>query len=61
MSQYAVPLGSIVRPGLFLIVLWSLALDTFVRLHREVKSVRPLARLGKSEPLFVPEAAEVGA
>jgi hypothetical protein len=40
-NVYALPLGALVRPGIILIILWSLAIDTIIDLHRAAKSERP--------------------
>jgi len=45
-SAYGLSLGSLVRPGLLVIVLWSLGIDTLVSVHREMRRVRPLFGLG---------------
>ena len=57
-TPYAIPLGSIVRPGLLLIILWSLAIDSLNRIYREAKVSRPFAALGRSQPMFVENRAE---
>jgi hypothetical protein len=41
-SAYVLPLGSFIRPGLILIMLWSLAIDTLIDVHRAVKAGRPM-------------------
>lgn len=51
-APYSVPLGSIVRPGFILIILWALAIDSLIRLHRAARTGRPFAGLGPSEPMF---------
>ena len=40
-SPYVLPLGSIVRPGILLIMVWALAIDTLMDIHRAVKSGPP--------------------
>lgn len=40
-SVYALPLGALIRPGLLVIVLWAIAIDTLIDLHRAVKAGRP--------------------
>ena len=41
-SAYVLPLGSFIRPGLILIVLWSLAIDTLIDVHRAAKAQPPI-------------------
>lgn len=41
LSEYVLPLGAIVRPGLIAIMLWSLAIDSLIEFHRAAKSDRP--------------------
>lgn len=59
-TPYSVPLGSIVRPGFMLIILWSLAIDSLIRIYREAKVSRPFAALGRSQPMFPENRLEVG-
>lgn len=40
-NVYALPLGALVRPGILLIMMWALAIDTIIDLHRAVKAERP--------------------
>lgn len=40
-NVYALPLGALVRPGIVLIMLWALAIDTLRDLHRATKAGRP--------------------
>jgi hypothetical protein len=42
---YVLPLGSFIRPGLILIILWSLAIDTLIDVHRAVKAGPPILGL----------------
>ena len=44
-SAYVVPLGSFVRPGIIMVMLWSLAIDTLIDVHRAVKAGRPMLGL----------------
>ena len=44
-SPYVIPLGSIVRPSFFLVILWALAIDSLMALHRAAKADPPLAGL----------------
>jgi hypothetical protein len=46
-SAYALPLGALIRPGLLVIILWLVAIDTIIDLHRAVKSERPLVDLAR--------------
>jgi hypothetical protein len=39
--DYELPLGALIRPGLLVIMLWSLAIDTLIDLHRAVKADAP--------------------
>ncbi|MDB5701569.1 MAG: hypothetical protein JWL66_1768 [Sphingomonadales bacterium] len=45
-SAYGLPLGALVRPGLLVIVLWSLAIDSLIDIHRAIKTERPNLGLG---------------
>lgn len=49
-SPYVLPLGSILRPGILLIMLWALAIDTLLTIHRAVKAGRPSFGLMPKEP-----------
>ena len=40
-SAYVLPLGSFIRPGLILIMLWSLAIDSLIAIHRAAKAGPP--------------------
>ena len=40
-SVYALPLGALIRPGLLIVVLWAIAIDTLIDLHRAAKAGRP--------------------
>jgi hypothetical protein len=44
-SAYVLPLGSFVRPGIILIMLWALAIDSLIDVHHAVKSGRPMLGL----------------
>ncbi len=55
--DYELPLGALVRPGLLLIMLWSLAIDTLLTVHRAVKSGRPSVGLA---PRHAPAATPDG-
>ena len=57
-AAYVLPLGSLIRPGIILIMLWSLAIDTLIDLHRAVKAGPPTPGLGwrNAEP-SAPKAA----
>jgi hypothetical protein len=44
-SAYVLPLGSFIRPGLLLIILWALAIDTLIDVHRAVKAGPPVLGL----------------
>lgn len=53
-SPYVLPLGSLVRPGILAIMLWALAIDTLINVHRAVKAGPPtfgLMRLPQSHPV----------
>jgi hypothetical protein len=55
-SAYALPLGAIIRPGLLVIVLWSIAIDTLIDVHRAMRLERPLIglkRRGTAAPAMV--------
>jgi hypothetical protein len=41
MSEYVLPLGSLVRPGIIAIMLWSLAIDSLLAVHRAARLGRP--------------------
>jgi len=41
-SEYVLPLGSIIRPGVIMIMLWVLAIDSLIDFHREAKRVPPM-------------------
>lgn len=41
MSEYVLPLGSLVRPGIIAIMLWSLAIDSLLAVHRAVRLGQP--------------------
>jgi hypothetical protein len=47
-SVYALPLGALIRPGLLMFMLWAVAIDTLVDLHRAVKNERPTVGLAPS-------------
>lgn len=40
-SEYALPLGALIRPGLLLAVVWALAIDSLVAVHREIRRSQP--------------------
>ena len=40
-STYALPVGALIRPGILMIMLWALAIDTLIDLHRAVKAGPP--------------------
>lgn len=40
-SAYALPLGALIRPGLLLGVVWALALDSLIAVHREMRRTPP--------------------
>ena len=44
--EYVLTLGAILRPLLFLVMLWTLAIDTLIDVHRAVKAGPPLPGLG---------------
>jgi hypothetical protein len=48
-SAYSLPLGALVRPGLLVIMLWSLALDTLIDVHRAIRQAGPRLSLGPAE------------
>ena len=59
-SAYVLPLGSFIRPGLILIVLWSLAIDTLIDVHRAVKAGPPVLGLMprfRTPPIHAAEGA----
>lgn len=56
-NVYALPLGALVRPGLILIMLWSLAIDTIIDLHRAVKAGPPTLGLLSRAKRPLPAAA----
>lgn len=41
MSEYVLPLGSLVRPGVIAIMLWSLAIDSLLAVHRAARLGQP--------------------
>lgn len=41
-SEYVLPLGSIIRPGVIMIMLWVLAIDSLIDFHREAKRIPPM-------------------
>ncbi len=56
MSEYVVPWGALVRPGIIAILLWALAIDSLINVHRMMLRERPIfglmppqARNGSSE------------
>lgn len=42
MSEYVVPWGALIRPGIIAIMLWSLAVDTLINIHRTMRRERPV-------------------
>jgi hypothetical protein len=57
-SIYALPLGALIRPGLLLIMFYSLAVDTIIDLHRATKAGPPnLGLAEQGRPAFAPAAA----
>jgi hypothetical protein len=42
MSEYVVPWGALIRPGVIAIMLWALVLDSLVRFHRAMPRERPI-------------------
>lgn len=53
-SPYVLPLGSLVRPGILAIMLWALAIDTLLNIHRAAKVGPPtfgLMELLQSRPV----------
>ncbi len=42
MSEYVVPWGALIRPGIIAILLWSLAIDSLVNVHRTMRRERPI-------------------
>lgn len=41
MSEYVLPWGALVRPGVIAIMLWALAIDTLITMHRAMKASPP--------------------
>ena len=41
MSEYVVPWGALIRPGVIAIMLWALAVDSLIALHRAIKAGPP--------------------
>lgn len=60
-SAYAIPLGSLLRPGFILIILWSLAIDSLVKLHRAAKAGPPFVGLARNHPLLPARPSETSA
>lgn len=56
-SAYALPLGAIVRPGILVVVLWSLAIDTLIDLHRAIRGGQPSLGFGPPAPSTLPAVA----
>ena len=60
MSEYVVPLGALIRPGIIALMLWSLALDSLIAFHRAMRRTPPLlglvdrARIKRSPPVARP-------
>lgn len=46
-SPYVLPLGSLIRPGILAIMVWALAIDTLVDIHRAVKAGPPILSLNR--------------
>lgn len=44
--------GSVVRPGLLLLILWAVAIDSFIRLVRAHREGRSMIGLGNSRPIL---------
>ena len=40
-SPYALPLGALIRPGLLAIMLWAMAIDTLIDVHRAMRKTKP--------------------
>ncbi len=52
-SAYSLSLGALIRPGMIAIILWALAIDTLIEIHREMRLSPPrlgLARFAPSKP-----------
>lgn len=61
-TEYVIPWGSLIRPGILLIMMWALMLDTLMDIHRAVKSGRPTFGLvPDSEPPTDPIPSPDGA
>lgn len=56
-SAYGLSLGSIIRPGLLVVMLWALAIDTLLAVYREMRIGRPL--LGLAAPVPAREVANI--
>jgi hypothetical protein len=41
LSEYVLPAGALIRPGLIAIMLWALAIDSLIDFHRAAKAGRP--------------------
>jgi hypothetical protein len=49
-SAYGLGVGALVRPGLLVIMLWALAIDTLIDIHRAIRAGRPTLGLGALPP-----------
>ncbi|WP_315609928.1 hypothetical protein [Novosphingobium sp. APW14] len=56
-SAYGLSLGSIIRPGLLVVMLWAIAIDTLLAVYRQMRIGRPL--LGLSAPVPAREVANI--
>ena len=58
-SPYVLPLGSIVRPGILLIMMWALMIDTLIDIHRAVKAGPPTFGLVPAEDAAAASATSI--
>jgi len=47
LSAYVLPAGALIRPGIIAIVLWALAIDSLINIHRAIRSGPPTLGLLK--------------
>ena len=58
-SEYVVPWGALIRPGIIAILLWSLAIDSLINVHRMMRDERPIFGLLPRRRALLPAAAAV--
>lgn len=58
MSEYVVPWGALIRPGVIAMMLWALAIDTLINVHRAMQKQRPELRMllrGRTNDTSIPQ------